>query len=136
MTASSTRIRFLRPFTSKIFNRLSIHVAGWLPSFAILTHVGRTSGRTYRTPINVFRRGDHYVFALTYGADVQWLKNILAASECRMRTRGRDVHLVEPELIVDPELRLMPRPVRIMGRVIRVTKVLRMRAVASEASPT
>lgn len=125
----TTRIRFLRPFTSKVFNRLSIHFAGWMPTFAILTHVGRTSGTTYRTPINVFRRGDHYVFALTYGSDVQWLKNIMAAGECMMRTRGRDVHLVEPELIVDAELRLMPWPVRIVGRLNRVTEFLRMRAV-------
>jgi deazaflavin-dependent oxidoreductase (nitroreductase family) len=124
----TTRIRFLRPFTSKIFNRLSIHFAGWMPSFAILTHSGRKSGRTYRTPINVFRRGDHYVFALTYGSDVQWLKNIMASGECWMRTRGRDIHLVEPELIVDPELLLMPRPVRLIGRLNRVTELLRMRA--------
>ena len=124
----TTRIRFLRPFTSRVFNRLSIHFAGWMPSFAILTHVGRISGTTYRTPINVFRRGDHYVFALTYRSDVQWLKNIMAAGECEMRTSGRDVHLVEPELIVDPELRLVPRPVRIIGRFNRVTELLRMRA--------
>ncbi len=125
----TTRIRFLRPFTSKIFNRLSIHFAGWMPTFAILTHVGRVSGKTYRIPINVFRRGDHYVFALTYGSDVQWLKNIMAAGECSMRARGHDVHLVEPELIIDPELRLMPWPVRIIGRFNRVTEFLRMRAL-------
>ncbi len=123
----TTRIRFLRPFTTRIFNRLSIHFAGWLPSFAILTHVGRRSARTYRTPINVFHRGDKWVFALTYGSDVQWLKNIMAAGDCWMRTRGRDIRLVEPELIVDPELRLMPWPVRIIGRFNRVTELLSMR---------
>jgi deazaflavin-dependent oxidoreductase (nitroreductase family) len=127
-TVPPTRIRFLRPFTSKIFNRLEIHFAGWMPTFAILTHVGRKSGTVYRTPINLFRRGDHYVFALTYGSDVQWLRNILAAGECSMRTRGQDIHLVEPELIVDPELRLMPLPVRWIGKVNRVTELLRMRA--------
>jgi deazaflavin-dependent oxidoreductase (nitroreductase family) len=126
-TAPTTRIRFLRPFTSKVFNRLSIHFAGWLPSFAILTHVGRRSAQTYRTPINVFHRGDNWVFALTYGSDVQWLKNIMAAGDCWMRTRGRDIHLVEPELIVDPELRLMPWPVRIIGRFNRVSELLSMR---------
>ena len=131
MTVSNTRIRFLKPFTSQVFNRLAVHFAGWMPSFAILTHVGRTSGRTYRTPLNVFRRGDHDVFALTYGSDVQWLKNILAAGECWMRTRGRDVHLVDPELTVDPALPLMPRPVRIFGRLIRVTETLRMRATVT-----
>jgi deazaflavin-dependent oxidoreductase (nitroreductase family) len=125
---TTTRIRFLRPFTTRIFNRLAIHFAGWMPSFAILTHVGRTSGKRYRTPINVFRRGDHYLFALTYGSDVQWLKNIMAAGECQMRTRHRDVHLVEPELIVDPELRMMPLPVRLIGKFNRVTELLQMRA--------
>jgi deazaflavin-dependent oxidoreductase (nitroreductase family) len=127
-TVPPTRIRFLRPFTSRVFNRLAIHFAGWMPKFAILTHAGRKSGTVYRTPINVFRRGDHYVFALTYGSDVQWLKNIMAAGECTMRTRGRDIHLVEPELIIDPELLLMPPPVRLIGKLNRVSEFLRMRA--------
>ena len=126
-TAPTTRLRFLRPFTTRIFNRLSIHVAGRLPWFAILTTVGRRSGKTYRTPINVFRRGDAYVFALTYGSDVQWLKNIMAAGDCWMQTRGRDVHLVEPELILDPDLGLLPPPVRMFLTFDRVTELLRMR---------
>lgn len=92
-------------------------------------NVGRRSGRTYRTPINVFRQGDHYLFALTYGSDVEWLMNVLAAGRCGMRTRGRDVELVEPEVNVDPALRLMPRFLRPFGRLNRVTEVLRMRAV-------
>lgn len=129
MAAPVPRTRFLLPFTHNVINRITRPFAGWLPGFAILTHVGRTSGRTYRTPINVFRRGDHYLFALTYGSDVQWLKNIMAAGGCDMRTRGRDVHLVEPEVIVDPDLREMPLPLRIVGRLNRVTEFLRMRAV-------
>jgi deazaflavin-dependent oxidoreductase (nitroreductase family) len=126
--ATPTRIRFLRPFTKALINPVTGLFAGWLPGFAILTHVGRKSDRTYRTPINVFRRGDHYLFALTYGADVDWVKNVLAAGGCSMRERGRDIRLVEPELLVDPELRLMPAPVRAIGRFNRVTEILRMRA--------
>lgn len=68
------------------------------------------------------------LFALTYGSDVQWLKNIVAAGGCGMRIRGRDVRLIEPELIVDPDLRLMPLPLRIAGKLNRVTEFLRMRA--------
>lgn len=128
MAAPATRIRFMRPFTTRVINPITRRFAGWMPGFAILTHVGRTSGRTYRTPINVFRRGDHYLFALTYGSEVQWLKNILAAGACEMRTRGRDIHLVEPELIVDPDLRLMPWPLQVAGKLNRVTEILRMRA--------
>lgn len=128
---ASTRIRFLRPFTKRIINPVTGLFAGWLPGFAILTHIGRRSGRTYRTPINVFRRGDHYLFALTYGADVDWLKNVLAAGGCEMRERGRDLRLVEPELFVDPELQLMPPPVRVIGRFNRVSEFLRMRAAST-----
>ena len=123
-----TRIRFMLPFTIKVINPITRRFVGVVPGFAMLTHVGRKSGRTYHTPINVFRRGDHYVFALTYGSDVQWLKNIFAAGSVEMRTRGRDIRLVEPELIIDPELRLMPLPLRIAGRLNRVTEFLRMRA--------
>ena len=125
---SRTRLRWIRPFTTHVFNRLSRRFAGRLPGFAILINKGRRSGKTYETPINVFRHGDHYVFALTYGADVQWLKNILAAGRATMITRGQRIELVEPELIVDPSRKLVPPPVRIMLRFDRVTEFLRMRA--------
>ena len=35
-------------------------------------------------------------------------QNVLAAGECRIRTRGRTVQLVEPEVIVDSDLRELP----------------------------
>ena len=124
---SAPRLRFIRPFTTRVVNPFTRLFADWLPGFAILTHVGRRSGRMYRTPINVFKRGDDYLFALTYGSDVQWVKNIMAAGECRMQTRGRELRLVEPELFVDPELSLMPRLLRVLGRLNRVTEFLRMR---------
>lgn len=127
MAAPAPRTRFLRPCTTRVINPVTRLFAGRMPGFAILTHVGRTSGKTYRTPLNVFRRGDHYLFALTYGSDVHWVKNIRAAGGCWMRIRGRDVRLVEPELIVDPDLRLMPLLLRIVGKMNRVTEFLRMR---------
>jgi deazaflavin-dependent oxidoreductase (nitroreductase family) len=125
--APSTRIRFIRPFTTHVFNPIARRFAGWLPGFGIVTYRGRTSGKTYRTPLNVFRRGDSYVFALTYGADVQWVKNVVAAGGCTMRTRGRDVRLVEPEVFIDPGRRLMPPIVRLVLGLDRVSEFLRMR---------
>jgi deazaflavin-dependent oxidoreductase (nitroreductase family) len=122
-----TRIRFLRPFTTRFFNPIARQVAGWLPGFGILRYRGRTSGREYRTPLNVFRRGNGYVFALTYGSDVDWVKNVLAAGRAELRTRGHDVRLVDPELITDPSRRLMPFPVRIVLRLDGVDEFLRMR---------
>src|SRR6478736_7134366 len=111
MTAP-TRMSRLRPFTARVINPLARRFAGRLPWFGILTCQGRTSGRTYRIPLHVFRQGDTFVVALTYGADTQWVKNVVAAGTCVLRTRGRDVRLVEPELVRDPARRLMPPPVR------------------------
>ena len=135
MTPPPTRLAWIRPFTTHVFNRLSRPLAPWLPLFGVLTYRGRRSGTTYRTPMNVFRRGDHYVFALTYGGEVQWVKNILAAGECELRTRGRDLHLVEPERFVDPERRQMPPVVRQFLGLLRVSEFLRMR-IAGPVPPT
>jgi deazaflavin-dependent oxidoreductase (nitroreductase family) len=96
-----------------------------------LTHRGRTSGRTYQTPVNVFRRGDEYFFFLTYGSDSQWVKNVLAAGSCSIETRRQVVELVEPELVTDSELRPAPAPVRLIEqRIAGVTQYLRMRAAS------
>ena len=128
MTDERTRLWGFRHVATRYLNPITRPFAGWLPGFAILTHVGRTSGRTYRTPINVFRRGGDYVFFLTYGPDVNWVKNVLAAGRASLRTRGRDMELVDPVLIHDPERRLAPPAVRMIGRALGATRFLRMRA--------
>jgi deazaflavin-dependent oxidoreductase (nitroreductase family) len=110
--AATRRVWPIRAFVRRFVNPGTRLFAGPVPWFAILTHVGRRSGRTYQIPINAFRRGDRYVFALTYGSNVDWLKNVLAAGECHIRTRGRYVRLVEPEVIFDPDLRELPWLVR------------------------
>ena len=89
-------------FNKRVTNRLTLHFAGWVPGFAIVTHTGRRSGRTYRTPVNVFRDGERYLFALTYGADSDWVRNVLAADRCELRTRRRNVGLVAPKRFTDP----------------------------------
>ncbi|HTJ60109.1 MAG TPA: nitroreductase family deazaflavin-dependent oxidoreductase [Candidatus Saccharimonadales bacterium] len=122
-------MRSLRAVTARVLNPFTRLIAGRLPLFGIVTHVGRRSGRTYRTPLNVFREADHYYVALTYGSDVDWVKNVLAAQRCQLRTRGRDVELVEPEIISDRELRFIPFPGRVIERWNGVTRVVRMRRV-------
>jgi len=113
--------RYVNPITRPAAKRL--------PTFAVLTHRGRNTGRTYRTPVNVFRRGTEYFFFLTYGSDVQWVKNVLAAGSCSIETRGRVVELIQPELITDPELRPAPPHVRFVERRIAgATQYVRMRA--------
>src|SRR5437867_114343 len=106
--AGKTRIWFMRGFTTHLFNPGTVLFFGRLPGCGILTHTGRTSGRRYRVPVLVLRRGDDYVFALTYGSASHWVKNILAAGGVEIRVHGRDLRLVEPEVFVDETRRLMP----------------------------
>jgi hypothetical protein len=46
--------------------------------------------------VNVFRAGDGYVIALTYGPETDWVKNVLAAGGCELRTRGQTIPLGAP----------------------------------------
>ena len=122
-----TRLAFVRPFAVYVINPIARLFAGWVPGFGILKYLGRKSGRRYRTPVNVFKRGDHFVFALTYGSRVDWVKNVLAAGGCEMRHCGRDIRLFRPEVFVDPKQRLMPAIVRMVLRLNKTTEFLRMR---------
>jgi len=71
-------------------NRAAKHVVPWLPPFALVVHHGRKSGRRYETPVMVFRDGDQFLIALTYGGDhTDWVKNVVAADGCELRTGGR-----------------------------------------------
>jgi deazaflavin-dependent oxidoreductase (nitroreductase family) len=118
----------LRPIAIRFVNPFARRFARWMPGFGLLTYRGRTTGRTYHVPTNVFRRGEHYIFVLTYGSESQWVKNVLAAGGCQMRVGGRDIQLIEPELILNPPWQLVPLPVQFIERLAGVTEFLRMRS--------
>ena len=121
----------IRPFTKRFINPLTRPIAGHLPGFAIVINRGRKTGRVHRTPMNVFRRDGDYVFALTYGSTVDWVRNVLAAGGAQLEIRGKTVELTDPELITDPTRRLMPPPVRFFLGLMRVDEFLRMRPAPS-----
>jgi deazaflavin-dependent oxidoreductase (nitroreductase family) len=127
----------VRPYVVRFLNPVTKRIAPWLPGFCTVTYVGRKTGRTYTIPLNVFRRGPSYVFALTYGPDVQWVQNVLAAGRCAIVTRGRQLVLVNPRLERDAKASAMPVPVRQFLRVMDVDHFLRMDVAPREpaASP-
>jgi hypothetical protein len=59
--------------------------------------------------VNVFRATDGYVIALTYGAEAEWVRNVLAAGGCELVTRGRRHGLAAPTIIHDQSRWLVPR---------------------------
>jgi deazaflavin-dependent oxidoreductase (nitroreductase family) len=109
--------RALARFNKVVTNPVARLVAGWLPGFGIVTHVGRRSGREYHTPVNVFRRPGAFVVALTYGR-ADWVENVLAAGDAQLRTRGSTRHLDNPRTVTDPTRAGLPPLVRaILGRL-------------------
>lgn len=117
-------------FNRHVTNRITRTFAGWLPGFAILIHTGRRSGKTYRIPINAFRDGNDYIFALTYGADTDWVRNVQAAGGCEIITRGRHLRLTKPRIISDPRRKWAPLPVRLVLGLIDARQYMRMTQVA------
>ena len=112
------RKRWLAKINIAFTNRITSLFAGWLPGFGILTHVGRKSGKVYRTPINVFRASNGFIIALTYSSRSQWVKNVLAADGCELKTRGEKYQLSAPNVVHDPTRRRFPLFVRMMLGII------------------
>jgi deazaflavin-dependent oxidoreductase (nitroreductase family) len=117
----------LARFNLKVTNPVLRHVATRAPWFGVVTHVGRKSGTRRTTPVNLFRHGDVYVIALTYGADSQWVRNVLAANGCEVVTRGRLVRLTGPEVVHDPAGALVPAPVRPILKALSVVDFMTLR---------
>ncbi|MGV0836621.1 nitroreductase family deazaflavin-dependent oxidoreductase [Mycolicibacterium thermoresistibile] len=89
----------LARFNRYVTNPIQRMWAGRAPLFGILEHVGRKSGRRYRTPLTVFPTADGVAVLLTYGPDRDWLKNVLAADEVQMRRHGRTLTLTDPRVM-------------------------------------
>ena len=112
------RKRWLAKINIAFTNRFTGLFAGWLPGFGILTHVGRKSGKVYRTPINVFRASNGFIVALTYSSQSEWVKNVLAACGCELKTRGKKYQLSAPKVVRDPTRCRFPIPVRLVLGVV------------------
>ena len=109
-----------------VTNRVTGLFAGHVPGFGVIVHQGRRSGRQYRTPVNVFGVPGGYLVALTYGADSDWVKNVVAANRCILEVRGRRVRLTNPRIVRDESRRDVPPIVRTILGLLGVTEFLRL----------
>ena len=123
----------LAKFNRVVTNRVLGPFARYLPGFAIVSHVGRRSGRTYQVPVSLFTRRDGYVIALMYGANSQWVRNVLAAGGADIETRGRRLHLIGPEVVRDPARSLVPKPVRVPLRLANVDEFMLLKRADADA---
>ena len=61
--------RAVAKFNRRITNPLAVALGGWAPLQGTLEHVGRKSGKRYRTPLNIFDTDDGYVILIGYGLE-------------------------------------------------------------------
>lgn len=107
----------------RLFNPRAVAGGKW----PVLTHVGRGSGATYRTPLDAHPVDGGYLFILVYGSRSDWVRNVLAAGTARLRVDGADVALTAPRLVDQAEaFRSLPAHVRRPPRLLRITEFLRM----------
>jgi len=113
-------------FNRRVTNHITGRIAGWMPGFALLFHTGRRSGHAYRTPVNAFRGGNGYRIALTYGADSDWVRNVVAAGGCEIESQRRRIALTQPRIMSDPDRRWAPPVVRHVLGVIGASQYMQL----------
>ncbi|MBA0046954.1 nitroreductase family deazaflavin-dependent oxidoreductase [Mycobacterium sp. NPDC050853] len=83
----------------KYMNPLMAPIARFLPSFATVTHYGRTSGTKYETTVNAFRKGNAISIGLIHGK-TNWTKNVIAAGRADITLfRGKQIHVINPRIV-------------------------------------
>lgn len=131
------RGRFLRLLQTTL-NRVTTRLArsGRGP-FSLIRHVGRRSGRTYETPVILASVPEGFVAELTYGEDVNWYRNIVAAGSCVVVNRGREFRIesIEP---CDPTVgrNAYPLPFRAILRIAGRKDFRLLRSQGAAAPPS
>jgi hypothetical protein len=117
--------RTLARFNKHVTNRFTLLFAGWIPPLATVIHLGRVSGRKYSTPILAFPTGHGFVFALTYGRDVDSVKNLFAAGDGIIEYCGSEFHLISFRFIsFDKVNAVFPLSVLFLLRLLSVEDCL------------
>jgi deazaflavin-dependent oxidoreductase (nitroreductase family) len=133
MNSRETRIQkvrdFVRQFNKHFFNKITLKFAGHRGSpFSIVKHRGRKTGKSYSTPVVTIRTEDRFYIPLTYGENVDWLKNVLHASDCIIQSRGDSILMTMPQVVnASNAIIMFPQFQRKLFRFFRVEKFLEVR---------
>ena len=123
---SHKRIRTINKYiTNPLLRRFANASRG---PFAVVHHVGRRSGKPYETTIMIWQMGDEFVIALTYGPDVDWYRNLVAAGHGTLLWHGKRYAIEKPEPIdVKTALPAFPPTFRPLLRLLGVQHFLRVK---------
>jgi deazaflavin-dependent oxidoreductase (nitroreductase family) len=86
-------------FNRIITNPLARSLGQWAPIQGVLEHIGRKSGKRYRTPLTIFDTDDGYVILIGYGLESNWVQNVLAGGPASVHKHGKTVPVADPQLV-------------------------------------
>lgn len=86
-------------FNKHVTNRVQMLWAPRFAPWAVVIHVGRRSGREYRTPVVAAVSGSTITIALPYGVESDWVQNLLAAKGGTFVRRRREYRLTDPTVV-------------------------------------
>ncbi|MGZ8801994.1 MAG: nitroreductase family deazaflavin-dependent oxidoreductase [Mycobacterium sp.] len=87
--------RWLAQINKRVFNPIEVR-RGARP---VLIHTGRSSGKTFRTPLDAHPLPDGYLFIPMYGPRTDWVRNVLRGGAARLVIDGDEVELQSPRLV-------------------------------------
>jgi deazaflavin-dependent oxidoreductase (nitroreductase family) len=110
--------RVMRRINRDFTNRVMGPIAAYAPPMAVVHHVGRKSGRPYRTPVLAFSLERGILTPLPYGTDTDWVLNLLAAGGGELEVFGSRQEVENPRVIdAEAALELVPG---ILGPLLRL----------------
>lgn len=124
----------LRPINKRFYNRVTLQFAGHEHSpYAVIQHVGRKTGHTYRTPVVAEITASGILIPLPYGQDTDWCQNVLRNGTARLQYQGKTYDLDHFEVvnfaIVEKSLKSSTRG---LWRLFNIESYLRARATLVE----
>jgi len=85
---------------TQVTRPLAMRSAGTVGAYAsVIGHLGRTTGRSYETPVAAVPHDDGFLIALPYGPRTDWLRNVLVAGSASVRTNGDTYTVDRPQII-------------------------------------
>lgn len=108
-------------FNRRVTNPLVRPISGWVSMWSIVEHVGRRSGKTYRTPVSAFRTDDGVAVLLPYGTDTDWLRNVEVAGGGRVKLSGKTFRVTDPRIVPTAEAVKSVKPP--WGQIMRATGI-------------
>jgi len=115
--------RWLAHINKRVFNPMEVR-RGARP---VLIHTGRTSGKTYRTPLDAHPLPDGYLFIPLYGPRTDWVKNVLAAQAARLSIDGHEIELQSPRLVKKKDIwPMVPTTTKSYPGISSESELLRM----------